>query len=175
MKHVFAIKELTMDEDNPEQGIHAISIVDDPAIQVPFTYFSQGLLPFWKFTAYPDDEIIETSHEFCKAHAFTSPDRVYHTNEIKAWAGLKDRTFISESNFFANFSDDAKNFNGDQQIYNCRHYFERVSSLSEVPKSKRHLLNMSAEHFINFKIENQEQRIIKGLVLQLSFVLATLS
>lgn len=166
MKKTFSIKELLIDEDNPEHGIHAISIVDNPAIEVPFQYFAKGLLPFWKWTAYPDDEVIETSHEFCKNHAYINDSRVYHTTEVQSWAALKDKTFIPESNFFASFDDNATNFNGDQQIFNCRHYLERVSSINEVPKNKRHLITFNNEHIINFKIENDEKRIIKGMVLQ---------
>jgi len=39
--NLFSIKELKIDEENEANGIHAISIVDDPAIEVPFTYFKQ--------------------------------------------------------------------------------------------------------------------------------------
>ena len=163
----FKIKELVIDENNEEQGINAISIVDNPAIQVPFQYFAQGLLPFWKWTAFPDDEIIETSHPFCVEHAYTSPDRVYHTSEIREWSKLSDRTFIPESNFFATFDDNVGNFNGDQQIYNCRHYLERVSSIDEVPVSKRHMIKMNEENNkVFFKIESEDNYTIKGMILQ---------
>lgn len=171
MKNLFSIKELLIDEENPELGIHAISIVDDPAIEVPFLYFNKGLLPFWKWTAYPEEELLDNSHEFCKEHAFINKDRVYHTSEIQEWGKLSKANkdiykFIPESNFFETFDDNVSNFNGDQQIFNCRHYLLRVDSINEVPKEKRHMLNMNKEYIIEFRIDDEEKRIIKGLCLQ---------
>lgn len=96
------------------------------------------MIPFFKYTAYPEPETIPTSHDFCKSHA----GKIYHISEIKKFP-TKGKGFIDGSNYFKDFNDNISNFSIDQQLYNCRHYFIRVSSMDEVPKNKWHMLNVS--------------------------------
>lgn len=160
----YTIKELKINDD-PEIGVHAISFVDFPAIEENFEYFADQLPQYWKWTAAPDTEIIETSHEFCKKHAYTSKDRVYTTKEINAWANYDPTTyaFIPESNLFSSFNGDAENYQGDQQIYNCRHRLQKVS-FNDIPDHIKKKHEMSSQ--INFAIENIEKREVSGVVLK---------
>ena len=164
MSTPFVIKELKICDDNEGGGIQAISFVPEPAIETNFEYFASNGLPFFKYTAEPEPETIATSHDFCKRHA----GHVFHISEIKSFAKQRDKSFIEESNYFADFKDEMDNYNIDQQLYNCRHYFARVSSLDEVPAGKRHLMktNMEEETYFTFAIQNEEKKQVQGLALK---------
>lgn len=167
----FTIKELKIEEEG-ESGVSAISFVDQPAIQTDFQYFAKGkLLPYFKFTAYPLQEVIATSHDFCKQHA----GNVYHTSEIKKWK--KDGNgWIDDSNYFENFNEDmgginhegTYSFNCDGQLYNCRHKLVRVSRKSEVPDAKKYLSpeNFESEHFVKIEMVSEQKREVQGLVMK---------
>lgn len=154
MKVDFVIKEIN-DLQYDWEGIFADSIVFDPALPMAkFIKFAPDKVPFFKYTA--DPEIIPESHKFCKEHA----GKIFHISEIKNLQRTDD--WIPESNYFKNFNDSG-NYNIDEQIYNCRHWFKRVT-LSEVPKEK--LWMMNAEHIVKFSIENREKHHITGIVLK---------
>lgn len=159
----FVIKELKINDD-PETGIHAISFVDYPAIEENFDYFADEKPQYWKWTAAPDTEIIETSHEFCKRHAYTTKDKIYTKEEINAWGSLpaKEYAFIPESNFFSNFNGEAEDYSGDQQIYNCRHRLQKVP-FNDLPNDLKQKHSMNQQ--INFSIDNAEKREVVGTVL----------
>lgn len=163
----FTIRELQLAED-PNYGIQAISFVPEPAIETNFEYYAKVKLPFWKWVAHPPT--IETSRQFCKDHAYSAAHhtRVYHTDEVKKWAHEDDGTFIPGATVFANFSDSSETFNGDEQMYNCRHTLERVTSINEIPESKRIMLEKidPEETFFMFEVANQEKKQVKGLVLR---------
>lgn len=169
---LFRIKELKIQEDlQGEDGIQAISVVDDPAINVNFEYFAKGqLLPFFKYTAYPDPEIIPTSHKFCRSHA----GQVFHIDEIKTWTS-SDEGWIADAQFFQNFTNDKGgpnyegdySFNCDSQLFNCRHRLIRVSKTSDIPPAKKAKYGfMQDEHFVEMKMASEEKHEIEGLVLR---------
>lgn len=145
------IKELIVNE---EDGIQAISLVPDPAIEANFYHFGRlktrtpDANARWKFTAYPDDEVVDTSHEFCKKHA----GKTFTTQEVLAWKKLESPEFIEGSDFFDTFP--SSSFAGSDFIYNCRHYLERVDTFN---------INMNAE--VKLSINNIEQKTIVGPVL----------
>jgi hypothetical protein len=177
-KKTFTVKELELGEDNQDFGVQAISFVPDPAIMTTFEYYARIRPPFWKWVADPPVE--STTRDFCKDRCYDPMHAnhkkgyrsIYHTDEIKEWANQNDGTFIEGSTMFAAFSDDSTTFNGDEQLYNCRHRLERVSSLDEVPESvlkrvEKKNLNFGADQmFFNFAIENKEKKQVKGLALQ---------
>ena len=165
----FVIKELQLDEEDMNYGIQAISFVPEPAIETNFEYYAKIKPPFWKWVAHPPT--IETSRHFCVDHAYSSshPNRIYHTDEIKKWAHEDDGTFIPGATVFASFSDNSSTFNGDEQMYNCRHVLERVTSLTQVPQAvlDRVGFNYGAEEmFFNFEVASKEKKQVKGLVLK---------
>lgn len=180
----YIIKELIIDEDNEESGISAISLVDDPAIEENFLYFSKEkeinlikteagvpVREFFEYTSAPEPEIIENSHQFCREKA----GRVYHISEINNWGRLPNDTqktygFNMDSNFFGNFRGNVGSFNVSQQIYNCRHWLRRINSPDEIPGYKRKMKFKSqkrnTELKIDFKVTDKEKREIEGLALQ---------
>ena len=167
----FCVKELKIDEENPALGIHAISFVERPAIQTEFEYFAKDEpLPFFKYTADPEPEVIATSHPFCRKHA----GHIFHVSEINSFEKQRDDSFIKDSTgapikWFANFKNTMENYNIDQQLYNCRHYFLRVDSIDQVPKNKRSLMKSTLESedlFFKFEISNQYKKRVRGLVLK---------
>lgn len=178
MKKCQVIKELVITDLNDETGVQAVSFVDMPAIEENFLYFKDlnmrvvdgvDLDQFWKYTAEPEPELIETSHEFCKRKA----GGVFHISEIRAWGQLdpKEWAFVEESDFFSSFRGVANpSFNCDQQIYNCRHWLKRVRSLDEIPEYKRqmfrgHQLRSEFKEQIMFEISSAEKREVVGPVL----------
>ena len=174
MKKPFTIVELVSDDENAAYGVQAVSFVPEPAIETNFEYYAKVKPPFWKWVA--DPPVIDTTRDFCYKHAYGAKndkgDRIYHTDEIKKWATEDDGTFIPGVTMFANFSDDATTFNGDEQIYNCRHRLERVTSLDEVPEkvlrrvANKNMSYQAEEMFFNFEIANEKKKQVKGLVLQ---------
>ena len=162
MNNYFIVKELKMSEEE-YSGIQSISFVPDPAIEANFEYFASNKLPFFKYTAEPQPETIDTSHEFCKNHA----GKIYHISEINNFAKERDKSFM-DVDYFANFTDETTEHNIDQQLYNCRHHFRRVKDINEVPKSKIGLIktNMEEESYFTFNIENEEKRQVQGLALK---------
>ncbi len=181
------IKELLID-DELSDGVKAISLVSNPAIESDFIYFNKeiqlrtvdvgngyilNLDEFWKYTADPDPEIIDTSHEFCKVKA----GKVHHISEIKSWDRYKNEfngkpsAFIDESDFFKNFNGLTNtSFNIDNQIFNCRHAFRRVRKLSDVPDYKQKMyrkknplnVNQSSEKMIEiqFQVDKEKHEIV---------------
>lgn len=145
------IKQLVVNE---EDGIQAISLVPDPAIEANFYHFGRlksrtpDMNAKWKFTAFPDDEVVDTSHEFCKKHA----GKVFTTQEILEWKKIDSPEFIPDSDFFDNFP--STSFAGSDFIYNCRHYLERVDTFQ---------IDMNAE--VKLSVNNVEARTIVGPVL----------
>jgi hypothetical protein len=125
------IKECIILEDDELTGVEAVSYVYQPAFEEYFVALNRESFAseYFQFTADPEPELIETSHEFCKARA----GGIFHINQIRAWATLdpKENAFIPESNFFATFDGSARNYNCDQQIYNCRHWLKRVPAKLE--------------------------------------------
>lgn len=179
----YIIKELTFDENDEKNGIQAVSLVDEPAIEENFIYFNKDvkidfrttaagvpLRDFYAYTAQPEPEIIDNSHDFCRKHA----GRVYHISEINAWGRLnqnekKQFGFNMESNYFANFNGNVGSFNVSQQIFNCRHWLRRVNSEDEIPAYKRKIAFKKQDKTdtkIDFVISNKEKREIEGLALQ---------
>lgn len=176
-KQVFKIKELKIDETG-RSGVEAISFVSEPAIEENFEFFGKyiipTILPFFKFTASPEPEIIPTSHNFCKEHA----GKVYHESEINQWADLNHSSgdyysngWIQESNFFRDFNGQTStSFSGSEQLYQCRHSLLRVTSMSEVPRNKWRYLDvrMSEEYqngLISLQLSDEEKREVSGPVL----------
>jgi hypothetical protein len=181
------IKELILEEDNEMSGVHAISLVDQPAILSNFIYFKDEMFrtvsvgggyiidlnDFWKYTADPEPEIIDTSHVFCKHKA----GGVFHISEIRSWDKFKDNYygapsgFINDSNFFAEFQGvNNTSFNIDNQLFNCRHAFRRVRDLSDIPEVKQRMFRKKIPGKINQSIEVQfsvqkESRELIGPVL----------
>jgi len=181
----YIIKELVLNEDREESGIHAVSLVTDPAIMENFVYFNKDVkidlaqtdagVPvrdFYEYTAQPEPEIIENSHQFCREKA----GNVYHISEINAWGRMGSQTkksygFNTDSKFFSNFNGNVGSFNVNRQIYNCRHWLRRVNSVNEIPAYKRTMNfknqnNLRDDLKIEFKVSNKEKREIEGLVLQ---------
>jgi len=180
------IREMILDEE--VEGVKAISLVTDPAILKNFVHFNEqvqlrtvsvgkgkilNLDNFFKYTASPNPETISTSHEFCKLKA----GNVFHISEIKGWDSKKSSYtgFIDESNFFRDFKGlYNSSFNIDEQLYNCRHHFQRVRRLAEVPAWKQQRWSTKAPIQVNqssdkqtdiqFKV-NKERREIAGPAL----------
>ena len=150
----FVIREAKLNEDNIFNGVYAISLVKYPAIELGWETFSDKV-PFFKYTASPEPETINDSHKFCKEHH----SKVYHISEINNFK--RNDEWIPESSYFQKFAGDG-NYNIDEQIFNCRHWFKRAS-LSEVPKEK--LWMMNAETNIQFSIQNADKHEITGVVL----------
>lgn len=133
-----------------------------------------GQYKFWRMaTRGGQSPLIDTSHEFCKGHA-VPPNNVHHIDEIKGWSkkvsnsDTLSKGWILESNFTDNFTGNEKNYNLDQQIYNCRHYLEPVDDIDDIPQSKRYLLSKIdryEKNIMNFTIENDEKRVISGPVM----------
>lgn len=168
----FKIRELKVNEDDPT-GVQAISFVDRPAIETDFEYFAAQLLPYFKYTAYPEPEVIATSHDFCKDHA----GKIYHESEIKTWSSPSDPGWIKDADFFTNFQGDKGgpnyegnySFNCDSQLYNCRHKLVRVSRKQDIPSNKRHLeptLEFIDQHFVKMELLSEPKREVQGLVLK---------
>jgi len=172
------IKELKLTENDVLFGFgaKAVSYVSLPAVEDSIleyfgtngisVAFKEGKLPFFKYTAHPDPETIQTSHEFCRQHA----GKVYHISEIRSFQ--KNHEWINDSSFFANFSDSGDDYSCDNQIHNCRHYLVRVSSINEVPKNKLHLLSKEMpdlpkvdELYFEFSAISKEKHEVKGIVL----------
>jgi len=160
--NTYIIKELKIN-DSPDTGVQAVSFVDLPAIEEQFELFAKEKTQYWKWTSSPDQEIIDTSHKFCKMHAYTSKDRIYTTEQVKSWSSFdqKEYAFIAEGANFMNF-DGTKDFMGDQYIYNCRHRLQKVSQ-NDIPKTK---LNQEISNQINFAIESIEKQEVVGCVLK---------
>jgi hypothetical protein len=166
MKYLtYIIKEMKLD-DNEDLGGKAVSFVSHPAINTPFIHLGENLLPFFKYTADPEPELLDdgSSHQFCKENA----GKVFHVSEINNWGRFSNNEktslkFIEESNFFESF-DGNGNSNIDQQLYNCRHWFKRISKIEDIPSNKRHLLQK--ETIVQLKVNNEEKRIVKGLLLR---------
>ena len=154
------IKELQLNNDT--DGVLAVSLVPNPAIEENFLFFSKEIKEFgriskgnagtvkYKYTAYPEPEVIETSHPFCKEHA----GRTFTEEEVKSWAQLKKETpgFIPDSDFLDTFPNNGYNLNS--AIFNCRHNLVKVVTYST---------NFSSE--VNFEIENAEKQEISGMAL----------
>lgn len=175
----YIIKELIIDGE--EQGIKAISLVDEPAIETNFVYFKHqnnielrsvdvgggyivDLDEFWEFTADPEPPTIATSHQFCIDHV----DKVYHIDEIRAWDRFKPSYkngpsgFITQSNFFATFNGvNSVSFNGDEQVYNCRHWLRRVRKISQLSQAQitqyRKKTPLNINQSSNTKFSNEVQ------------------
>ena len=162
MNNYFIVKELKMSEDE-YSGIQSISFVPDPAIEANFEYFASNKLPFFKYTADPEPELIPTSHQFCRKHA----GHIFHISEINSFEKQRDKSFTDDK-YFANFKDEMENYNIDQQLFNCRHYFARVDDINDVPKGKRGLMkkNVDENSYFSFSIENEEKRQVQGLALK---------
>lgn len=188
----FTIKQLIMDDDE-NYGVKAISLVDDPAIETNFLFFNKEkpktnlffkneiklellnetpggsyIRDFYHYTAQPEPEIIETSHDFCRHKA----GNIYHISEIQSWGKLnenekKEYGFNTESNFFASFNG-VGSFNVNDQIFNCRHWLRRVNGIDEIPEYKRRMKFSKDKSilFVDFKVSNKEKREVEGLVLQ---------
>ena len=157
MKKVdFVIREVKFNEDNLYQGVYAISLVKNPAIQLGWEIFADKV-PFFRYTASPEPDILPdgSSHKFCKDHS----NKVYHISEINNFNRTDE--WIPESHYFQKFSGDG-NFNIDEQIFFCRHWFKRVQ-LSEVPKDKVWMMN--AENFMKFSIQDNDKHEITGTVM----------
>ena len=176
MNKNFVIKELKLDEDNPMNGCQAISFVSTPAVTDSIleyfaknnisVSFAQGKLPFFRYTASPDAETIPTSHAFCRQHA----GKVYHVSEIKKF--VRNHEWKNDSNFFHSF-DGEGDAACEDQIFECRHWLQRVSSLSEVPRNKWSMLSEELENFeqneelfFEFSAINPEKREVQGLALK---------
>ena len=70
------IKKITIDIDDDWTGVDDISYVYNPANEENFHWFSAD--DKYLYTASPEPEIIQTSHEFCKSHA----GKVYTLSQI---------------------------------------------------------------------------------------------
>jgi hypothetical protein len=176
MKQIFQIKELTIN-DSDRTGVECISFVENPAIEEQFEFFKYdipAILPYFKFTAYPDPEVIATSHPFCKEHA----GRVYHTSEINEWSTLNHSKgdyygsgWIDDSNFFQSFDGSgSQGFQGSSQLYQCRHTLVRVASMDEVPRNKWKYLDMSLSEEVQngqvtLQLSDELKREVSGPVL----------
>lgn len=166
------IKECIIFDDD-ETGVSAISFVNQPATEELFIAMGKEDIQeielanseYYKYTAEPNEEIIETSHEFCKLRA----GKVFHISEIRAWGGLDKKLngFIDDSDFFLNFTGDGS-ANVDQQLFNCRHWLKKVR-VKDAPDYKQ---KMFSEKNIkdNFKFEfsnvSDEKREVTGLALK---------
>lgn len=188
------IREAFIDEEDfmsefSDVGVYAMSIVDYPANEKSFIAYHQDLQyrnvnvgdgyiidlnEFWKYTAEPDPQIIETSHEFCKYKA----GNVHHISEIRGWDKYKNRDFnnkpsgfIDDSTFFANFNGiNSVSFNIDNQIFNCRHHFRKVMRLSDIPEYKQKMyrkkvvdgvdLSSDKNTYMKFSVEKDKQEIV---------------
>lgn len=177
------IKEFIIGDDE-DMGVQATSLVDEPAILENFEFFNKvkmgrlkdkevepgvRLGDFYEYTASPEPEIIDTSHEFCRKKA----GFVYHISEINAWGnmGSTDREkfgFNLDSNFFKGFNGNTGSFQVNQQIYNCRHWLRKVNSINDIPKYKQKMFinKRPVDLSINFKVSDIEKREIEGMVLQ---------
>ena len=156
----FCIKELKLDDENPATGIQAISFVDTPAIETNFEYFAKNDTR-WIWTASP--ETIDTSHEFCKKfNASNYPDGFTQkeiNTKLANWTNKKTGQqdgFINDSNFFSTFNENVSNYRGDQQLFNCRHVFERVGVVKYEDESL----------FFKFEIMDKMKKRVRGLVLK---------
>jgi hypothetical protein len=155
------IKECVIYDDDPELGAETLSYVYEPAFEEYFVAMDRqnlALSEYFQYTAYPEPETIDTSHEFCKEHA----GKIYHINEIKNWSNLVNTQpgFITESDFFATFDGNVRNYNCDQQLYNCRHYLKRVANPFE-KQEKFFKTNLMCD----FKFD-AEKREVSGLALK---------
>lgn len=112
------IKELVFDENDNDNGIFAVSFVENPAIEKDFIFFSKEdfvkakgfdpIIPavnslnqikhpifgwtFWKMVSVSNEPWqITTSREFCKKHANPN-NNVYHIDEIRGWNNFVSNT-----------------------------------------------------------------------------------
>src|ERR1035438_637936 len=150
----FVIVEGKILDEYSINGVYAVSLVKNPAIELGWEMFSDKV-PYFIYTASPEPDVIDDSHKFCKEHH----GHVYHISEINNFR--RNEEWIPESNYFHNFKGES-NFNIDQQIFNCRHWFRRAS-LSEVPKQK--LWMMNADNYVKFSVEDPYKHIISGVVM----------
>ena len=184
------IKEIKFDENDEETGIQAISFVTNPAIEKDFVFFSKDnylkskgvekpkthtmrlLDPvygykFWKISTVNNQSLlIDTSHDFCKKHA----GKVFSIDQIHKMS--KDKTakynlgWKDEDTYCDNFAGikESRGFKLDNQIFNCRHFFEPVRDIKDVPDK---LLNkMSSQSFsIDFKTIDDEKKCVKGVAM----------
>jgi hypothetical protein len=162
------IRELKINEDD-ETGVSAISFVDDPAIETNFEYFNKqefAANEYFKYTAAPEPEILETSHPFCKEHA----GKTYHISEINSWTNPGNTGWVEGSDFFAKFDPNqgGPDYNGgysfrcDNQLWKCRHHLVPVRTPAK-PASK---IFQNADHFVKFSFISEEKREVVGLVLK---------
>ena len=131
-----------------------------------FEYFNKQEFAsdYFKYTAYPDREIMDTSHPFCKEHA----GKVYHISDINSWtSSSSDGGWIPTSNFFqqfngqtgtgphygGGFSNQCKN-----QLYECRHKLVQW-------KPKSYPAQYGA-HFVKMEMLSEDKREVQGLVLK---------
>lgn len=195
------IKELIFDENDLDSGILAVSFVEYPAIEKDFNFFNShkfarkeitdtptrqmvklknpnGSWKYWKYaTTNNEDAIIDTSHEFCKAYAFGSPDikhgnkGVYTIEEINGFhlapEASYDQGWQTQSTFTMNFTGlNVSDYNLHQQIFNCRHFLEPVMDIQVARQAGINLESHKKEAFsINFAVSNEEQRIVKGVAM----------
>jgi len=124
------IIELIFDE-KMDQGVYAISITNDPAIEENFIYFANKKEDRYFYTLKPeyvgDEMVIETSHNLCKK--FAKGDAVSYTAEtIRGWSRYTNYTkwgFMDTGfNFLRNFPADGQNL-GSACMFGCRHMLKK--------------------------------------------------
>ena len=122
---------------------------------------------FWKISTVNNQSLlIDTSHDFCKKHA----GKVFSIDQIHKMS--KDKTakynlgWKDEDTYCDNFAGikESRGFKLDNQIFNCRHFFEPVRDIKDVPDK---LLNkMSSQSFsIDFKTIDDEKKCVKGVAM----------
>lgn len=154
------IRECIILDDVDELGAETISYVYEPAFEEYFIALKKEKLAegdYFQYTAYPEPEIIDTSHDFCKERA----GKIFSIDEIRSWGNLSadENGFITESRFFAEFDGNARNYNCDQQLYNCRHWLKRVNRFEKETELFKANFNCQFE-------TNVEKREVFGLALK---------
>lgn len=192
------IKKLNYDENLEEIGVLAVSLVSEPAIEKDFMVFkkenflevegirrpmtpTQRLVhpiygwKFWKYETRSNlpDVIEGKSRDFCIDHV----GQVFHISEIRNFHQKVVRNpdyqkgWIQNSTFTQSFNGKlSRNFNLDQQMYNCRHFLKPVRDISEVISAGKEYLidfNNFQKQTLNydFQIQNNEKRLISGPVM----------
>lgn len=158
------IKELKINSEY--DGVVAISLVSDPAIEENFRFFNKeikmgrgsrktgGEVYYQYTTVGSEPQLVDDSHPFCREHA----GRIFTETEIRSWAKYKgDSGFIKDSNFFNNFPNEG--FSLNMGIHNCRHKLIKVRSFQD----ERNDQKFNAEY--KFNITNSDKKEIEGTVL----------
>jgi hypothetical protein len=186
----YNIKELIIDGE----GVFAISIVDDPAIELDFDFFNKdefgrkgkrkpdgdllrdvygGYLWFRYENTVPGDGEIR---EFCRRRE----GNVYFIDEIKSWAELpqnhQNAAFIQDRyRTFLNTFRQIGNYNLDNAMYNCRHSLVAIKDPNDIPQYKKDRWaktirdrNAKAQAFSNetkLHLFDEDKKIIKGVAM----------